>query len=129
MLQWSASYDQFCLMAVGTKMMRWLQLLPYRQIVLSIAEEARRDGVSEMLAAVYPGTCRCLTLLVEVCWSLVDSVEMDFSSCPIALQSSCRCCLMLHVEVRWSLVVSVQMDHEALHKAEPPSSQEIPPWP
>ena len=96
MLQWSASYDQFCLMAVGTKMMRWLQLLPYRQIVLNIAEEARRDGVSEMLAAVYPGTCRCLTLLVEVCWSLV---------------------------------VSVQMDHEALHKAEPPSSQEIPPWP
>ena len=49
-------------------------------------------------------------------------MPQHISSSPFA-ESSCRCCLLLRVEVRWSLVVAVQMYHEALHKAERPSSQ------
>ena len=51
--QWNATYDRFTIMAVSTKMMTWLQLISYRQVITRIAEEAKTTGVSELLAVVY----------------------------------------------------------------------------
>ena len=51
--QWNATYDRFTIMAVCTKMMTWLQLTSYRQVIARIAEEAKTTRVSELLAVVY----------------------------------------------------------------------------